>query len=327
MTDASNLGLVKTAGIIGGAGFIGSHVTRKFLAEGYRVRVSASDPANTAKYAHLSSLPGAERLEVVALDVRDRAQLDRFLPGCHVVVHGGTPFQIEVPDPQRDLLDPTVRGTRNFLDAASDLPGLDKVVMIASVAAYNTDFPLLPKGKAPGDRVTEADAPYLNAESHPYAQAKFIANRTVSEFIEAHPDLAFGITSVSPVGVMGAALSQRSDSTSMGLQYLFTHLIAPNPFIQMFYDQDIEWSIVDVIDVADAVYQAATTPGLHGRNYVLASESYRVSDVHAMLNGRPPANAPRIVYDSALARQELGVRFRPARETLESYVASLQPPD
>ncbi len=327
MANASNRDPVKTAGIIGGAGFIGSHITRKFLAEGYRVRVSASDPASTAKYAHLSSLPGAERLDVVALDVRDRAQLDRFLPGCHIVVHGGTPFQLDVQDPQRDLLEPTVQGTRNFLDAVRDLPGLEKVVMIASVAAYNTDFPLLPKGKAPGDRVSEADAPYLNTESHPYAQAKFIANRAVSEFIEGHPGLAFGITSVSPVGVMGAALSQRSDSTSMGVQYLFTHWIAPNPFIQMFYDQDIEWSIVDVIDVAEAVYRAATTQGLHGRNYLLASESYRVSDVHAILNGRQPAGAPRIVYDSTLARQELGVRFRPARETLERYVDSLQSPD
>lgn len=43
---------MNTAGIIGGAGFIGSHITRKFLAGGYRVRVSASDITNSAKYAH-----------------------------------------------------------------------------------------------------------------------------------------------------------------------------------------------------------------------------------------------------------------------------------
>ncbi len=111
------------------------------------------------------------------------------------------------------------------------------------------------------------------------------------------------------------------------MQYLFKNRIAPNPFFQMFYDQDIEWSIVDVADVAEAVYQAATTKGLHGRNYLLASESYRVSDVHAILNGNAPVNAPRIVYDSALAQEELGMRFRPARETLESYVASFSTPD
>lgn len=30
---------MKTVGIIGGAGFIGSHITKKFLADGYRVIV------------------------------------------------------------------------------------------------------------------------------------------------------------------------------------------------------------------------------------------------------------------------------------------------
>lgn len=309
---------MKTIGIIGGAGFIGSHITRKFLSEGYRVRVSASDIGNAAKYAHLHDLPGADRMELVQLDVRDRSQLAAFLPGCHIVVHSGTPFQLDVKDPQAELFEPTVQGTRNFLDAAKALPGLEKVVMVASVAAYNSDFPMLPKGKQPGDRVTEADAPYLGGESHPYAQAKFIANRTVDEFIAANPDLGFPIVSVSPVGVMGAALSQRTDATSMGLQYLIKNRIAPNPFIQMIYDNDVEWSMVDVRDVADAVYKAATLPGLHGRNYLLASESYRVSDMHELLNGRAAVNAPSIVYDSTLAQNELGVRFRPMSGTLAS---------
>lgn len=314
---------MKTAGIIGGAGFIGSHVTKKFLAEGYRVRVSATDATNQEKYAHLKSLPHAEHLEIVQLDVRDRAQLDAFLPGCQVVVHGGTPFQLEVEDPGRDLFEPTVQGTHNFLEAVRQLPGLEKVVMIASVAAYNTNFPMLPAGKVAGDRVSEADTPYMSTESHPYAQAKFLANVAVSEFVAAHPGLPFEITTLSPVGVMGPAISQRTDSTSMGVQFLFKNWIAPNPFIQMFYDQDIEWSIVDVADVADAVFTAATTTGLHGRNYLLASESYRVSDIHAILNGKAPANEPRVVYDSALAATDLGLRPRAARESLQRYAAAV----
>ncbi|MBS1944751.1 MAG: NAD-dependent epimerase/dehydratase family protein [Bacteroidetes bacterium] len=315
---------MKTAGIIGGAGFIGSHITKKFLEEGYRVRVSASDIANTGKYAHLYALPNAERLELAPLDVRNPAQLAAFLPGCAIVVHAGTPFQLDVKDPQSELIMPTVQGTRNFLAAAEHLPGLRKVVFIASVAAYNTDFPMLPNGKQPGDRVSEKDPPYFSAGSHPYAQAKFMANEVVNDFIAAHPDLPFNITSVSPTGVLGTALSQRADSTSMGLQYLLQHRIAPNPFIQMIYDRDLEWASVDVCDVADAVYHAATTAGLHGRNYLLSGESYPVSDIHALLNGREPAKTPSIVYDSALAQRELGIRFRPVRSTLENYRTATQ---
>ncbi len=45
-------------------------------------------------------------------------------------------------------------------------------------------------------------------------------------------------------------------------------------------------------------------------------KSYRIADVHAMLNHHDSANPPSIVYDSALAQKERGVRFRPVRETL-----------
>ena len=107
----------------------------------------------------------------------------------------------------------------------------------------------------------------------------------------------------------------------MGIQYLFKNNIAPNPFIQMFYDNDIEFAIVDVKDVAEGIFKAATTSGLHGRNYLLSSESYHVSDVHAMLNGKDPLNAPQVVYDSGKAQRELGVKFGPARRTLEEYTA------
>ncbi len=43
---------MKTVGIIGGAGFIGSYNTKKFLENGYHVKVSATDLSNKDKYAH-----------------------------------------------------------------------------------------------------------------------------------------------------------------------------------------------------------------------------------------------------------------------------------
>jgi len=78
----------------------------------------------------------------------------------------------------------------------------------------------------------------------------FISNQTVIKFIAYNPNIGFGITSVSPVGVMGKSLSTRQDSTSTGIQFLFKNKIAPNPFIQMFYGNDIFWAVVDVTDVA-----------------------------------------------------------------------------
>ena len=313
---------MQTVGIIGGAGFIGSYVTQQFLQNGYRVKVSATDISNQAKYAHLSELPGAENLTLVPLDVQQLDQLKAFAAGCDLLVHGGTPFQLEVEDPQRDLLDPTIKGTENFLRVVSETPSVKKVVFIASVAAVNTDFPLLPAGKAEGDQISEADPYYFNPESHPYAQAKFLAHKFVDAFIADHPDLGFEITTVSPVGVMGLALSKREDSTSMGLQYLFKNKIAPNPFLESLYAQDVYWANVDVADVAAAVYQAAIRPNLHGKHYLLSSESYRISDISLMLNQQAAVGQPALVYQNERAKADLGVSFRPLAETLASYAGA-----
>ena len=309
---------MKQVGIIGGSGFIGSYNTRKFLKEGYKVKASVTDLSKEDKYEHLKRLPNAENLEVEQLDVLDKDQLVRFLKGCNIVIHGGTPFQLDVKDPEKDLFEPTITGTKNFLQAAQKTPDLEKVVFIASVAAYNSNFPL-PPGNGNRDQISEADEPFMSEESHPYAQAKFIANQTVREFVDNNPDPGFEIASVSPVSVMGKSLSGRQDSTSTGLQFLFKNKIAPNAFIQMIYDQDVEFAVIDVEDVAEAVYRAATTKGLHGKNYLLSSESYKVSDINLMLNEQEPKNKGRIFYNCDLAKDELEIEFIPAKDSLKQF--------
>jgi nucleoside-diphosphate-sugar epimerase len=310
---------MKKVGIIGGSGFIGSYNTKKFLEQGFNVKVSTTDISKKEKYDHLKQLPNSEHLEIVQLNVEDKLQLQEFLKGCSIIVHGGTPFQLDVKDPKTELFDPTIKGTENFLEAIQKTPGIEKVVFIASVAAFNTNFPLLPSNKSQGDTISEEDVPFMSEESHPYAQAKFIANQAVEKFIADNPNLSFDIITISPVGVMGKALSQREDSTSMGLQFLFKNKIAPNPFIQMFYDNNIDFALVDVKDVAEGIYKAATTNGLHGKNYLLSSESYKVSDITLMLNNHEPEGKSKIIYRNDLAKKDLRIDFNPAKVPLNQF--------
>jgi len=310
---------MKTVGIIGGSGFIGSHVTKRFLEEGYSVKVSATDISNAEKYRHLKMLPGSEKLEILPLKVENKTQLERFIQGCEIVIHGGTPFQLEFNDPKTELLDPTIRGTENFLNVVRENGGVKKVVFIASVGAFNTNFPLPANGKTPDDEVNENAERFMSEESHPYAQAKFIANQTVQKFIANNPELTFEISSVSPVMVMGPSLSSREDSTSTGMQFLIKNHIAPNDFMQALYDNDVALAIVDVEDVAEAIFRLATTSGLHGKDYLLSSATYNISDVRSMLNNLKPKNDPRTVYQNQLAKQDLNFNFKPVFETLKNY--------
>jgi dihydroflavonol-4-reductase len=312
---------MQTAGIIGGSGFIGSYVTKIFLEENFDVKVSSTDINNKSKYQHLLALTNAiNNLEILPLDVRDKKSIEDFVTGCDIVVHGGTPFILDVKDPQTELLEPTVQGTRNFLDVIAKTGGIKKVVFIASVAAWNTSFPFHPSSHNASHIFSEEDTPYLGKDDHPYAQAKFLADQEVRKFIGESPTLPFEIVSVSPVMVIGNSLSERPDSTSVGLQYLIKNKIAPNPFVEMLFATDTMFSMVDVRDVAEAIFQAATTKGLHGKNYLIANESYKISDMSLMLNKQPPLNEPAIVYSSSLAKKDLGIAFIAARETLNHCV-------
>ena len=310
---------MKKVGIIGGAGYIGSYNTKLFLENGYAVKVSTTDISKKEKYEHLAHLPETQHLEIVQLDLENKKELNDFLSDCTIVIHGGTPFQIDVKDPQTELLDPTIKGTENFLEAIKHFPKIEKVIVIASVAALNTNFPFLPPSKKEGEQFDETDERFISPESHPYSQAKFIANRTVNEFLKNNPKIGFEITSVSPVFVFGNALSHRKDSSSMGLQFMIKNKIMNDPFGQMLFEANPQCAIVDVSDVGLAVYKVATTSGLHGKNYLISSESYAVSDVNLLLNHKLPENKPQIIFSAALAKKDLGIDFIPVAHTLYQF--------
>lgn len=312
---------MKKVGIIGGSGFIGSFVTQQFLFHGYETIVSVMDITRKDKYQHLNTFKNSENLRISELDVRDKEALQSFVSDCEIVIHGGTPFILDVQDPQSQLFDPTIKGTENFLEVLSESPSIKKVVFIASVAGWNTNFPMPVGNKSFKDTFDESHTRYTSSDSHPYAQAKFIANQTVEKYIKDNPNLPFEITTVSPVMVMGKALSAREDSTSGGLQFLIKNKMAPDDFIQSLYDNDVPFAIVDVADVAHAIFLAATIKGLHGKDYLLSSETYKVSDIHRMLNHKDPKGKPMVIYKNDLAKRDLKVTFRPAKETLNSYSA------
>ncbi len=313
---------MKSIGITGGAGFIGSYITKKFLDEGHKVKVSVTNISRSDKYEHLFELGNEDKLSIKDLNVQDMDSLRSFSRDCEIIIHCGTPFKLGVEDPKRDLFQPTINGTENFLKIVTENKNLEKIVFVASVAAFNTSFPYPAIGRDADHLYTEEDEPFLDEANIPYAQAKYYADQTVRRFIKNNPDVDTEITTVSPVTVIGRSLSKREDSTSVGLQHLLKAKMAPDQFMQTLFDEDVEFALVDVKDVAEGVYRAATKKGIHARNYLLTSESWRVSDISRMLNGEDPKAEPRTVYSNELAKKELGLDFKPVSEPLNNFSES-----
>ncbi len=129
--------------VTGGAGFIGSHLVERLLADGVRVRVLDNFSAGTR-----ANLPFAAkyrgRLEVVRGDIRNRATVERVARGVRVIYH-----QAAMRSVPRSVKDPlganenNVTGTLNVLEAARRCR-VPRVVYASSSSVYG-DRPDLPK--------------------------------------------------------------------------------------------------------------------------------------------------------------------------------------
>jgi len=129
--------------VTGGAGFIGSHLVERLLADGARVRVL--DNFSTGTRANLPFARAAgRRLEVIRGDIRNRAVVERAARGVRVIFH-----QAAMRSVPRSVKDPlganenNVTGTLNVLEAARR--GRVARVVYASSSSVYGDRPDLPK--------------------------------------------------------------------------------------------------------------------------------------------------------------------------------------
>lgn len=125
--------------VTGGAGFIGSHICRRVLADGHAVSVIDDfndyyDPA--IKRANVAAFAGAVR--VVEGDIRDRATVEKlFAEGkFEVVIHIAARAGVRpsVQDPQL-YIDTNITGTHNLLEA-SRRHGVGKFLFASSSSVY-----------------------------------------------------------------------------------------------------------------------------------------------------------------------------------------------
>ena len=118
--------------VTGAAGFIGSHVVRELLSQGHSVRATVRDPVNAE---FLTELPGAENLEIVKMDLLERGSVDSAVTGCDDVIHCAAALYVGVKDAQKEVVDPSIQGTQNLLDAIDAGGGVNRFVHTSSVSA------------------------------------------------------------------------------------------------------------------------------------------------------------------------------------------------
>ena len=125
---------MQTICVTGVSGFIASWIVKGLLDRSHRVRGTVRNAAKGAP--HLQILPGAdERLELVSADLMRDGSFDAAVAGCDAVIHTASPYILDAKDPQHDLVDPAVMGTKTVLESCLKAPSVKRVVLTSSMAA------------------------------------------------------------------------------------------------------------------------------------------------------------------------------------------------
>lgn len=247
--------------VTGATGYVAGWIVKRLLEEGLTVHATVRDPNNETKLAHLrdaeASAPGS--LKFFAADLLSAGSFHEAVVGCGVVFHTASPFKITVDDPQKDLVNPAVSGTRNLLEAVNASGSVTRVVLTSSCAAIygdNADLLQTPRGVF-DENVWNTSS---SLEHQPYSYSKTQAERAAWEIADAQS--RWRLVVLNPSLVMGPGLKIHGGSES------FNIIREMGDGTMKSGTPDMGFGVVDVRDLAEAHLRAGFVPEAEGRHVI-----------------------------------------------------------
>lgn len=269
---AANVPLIA---VIGGLGYLGSHVVARLLTKGYFVRALVPQKANTD---FLKCLPGANtRLQII--EIRDPSAEDALstmliaFRGASTVIHAATFSTHAGKIPKHVTSRRIVDALKIALDAAST-PG-NIITNFIYVSSEMTVFDPTQHSRRKVAYITENDWYDCSRSSREMAQP-FAYAHTVAEMRlwarVGRSGLPFNMCSVIPSFMLGPVLSKRHISSTPSIAFLASILKGDLEEIP-----DLPICPVDVRDVTRAITALAERPEVSGR-ILLSAESLSSSE-------------------------------------------------
>jgi len=300
--------------VTGGAGFIGSNICRRLVAEGCFVRVL--DNLLTGKRSNLADI--AESIEFIEADMGDEQVARAAMRGIEVVLHQGA-----LPSVPRSVDDPgachrhCVDATFTLLLAARDA-GIKRFVYAASSSAYG-DAPGLPKVET-----------MLPVPLSPYAVGKLVGEHYCSVFYKV-----FGLETISLryFNVFGPYQDPTSQYAAAIPAFVTAILKDQRPTIYGDGQQSRDFTYID--NVVEANVLAARAAKTEGEAVNIAcGKAVTVNEIIDMINAAVgksveavytdprPGDVKHSLADISLARELIG--YEPVvsfEEGLEKAIA------
>lgn len=242
---------MKNAGIIGGSEFIGNYITLKFLAEGYRVKVQVSEKKNMKKDSVFKRISANINLEISKTELTNEQQIHKFITDCDVLIHCGQPFQLDIESVEVPIYVPLIKNTNVLLKALQSNSSLKKVIFITSAMDFNPGYFSRP------EKITSQNNKQ-RLKSSTIEKARFHAEKAVYKILDSFPENFFEIVYISPVEVKNELLSNSTNSTSSGLQFLFRKNITPDACFDKLLKRQVIDRLTNINELPDKVFLAAS---------------------------------------------------------------------
>ena len=255
----------KTVLLTGASGYIAKHIALQLLNAGYVVRCTVRSLARAAEVTeavrpYLDDASDLDkRLTFVALDLTKDAGWDEAMAGIDVLMHTASPFPLNPPKDEDDLIRPAVDGALRAVRAAHKA-GVTRVVMTSSTAAISGSE--LPPGDSSFDETNWTDPadPTISA----YTKSKTLAEKAVWDFVATEaPEMQ--VTMINPGFVLGAPLDSNFGSSIKVIERI---LKAKDPMVP-----NVGFMTVDIRDVAEMHVTVIDQPETAGQR-IMTVESF-----------------------------------------------------
>lgn len=335
--------------ITGATGYLAGWLVKKLLEEGCTVHAAVRDPERKDKTQHLDELAAESNgtIRYFASDLLKEGSYAEAMEGCELVFHTASPFISAFKDPQKDLVDPALKGTANVLNQANKTSSVKRVVLTSSCAAiYNhaDEVEKMPNGELNESFWNETSS----LEDNPYSYSKTLAEKKAWELVKAQEN--WDLVVINPSFILGPFLNPAATTSE---SFHIMKQMGDGTFKQG--SPRIGIGAVDVRDVALAHYKAGFTPSASGRN-VTSGHNTNFLEMAALLRAHygnkfplPTKTVPKWLIwllgpmlNKSLTRdfvkhnvnfamkannrkikKELGMEFRPLSETLVDTFESM----
>lgn len=335
--------------VTGATGYVAGWLIKRLLEEGLTVHAAVRNPENQKKLEHLNAIAAGSsgQIKYFKSDLLTEGSYTEAMQGCELVYHTASPFTLDVKDPQRDLIDPAVKGTQNVLDTANKTTSVKRVVVTSSCAAIYTDA--IDTQNAPGGMITEEMWNTTSSlEYQPYSYSKTLAEEKAWDIEKTQNQ--WDLVTINPSFVMGPPLNPNTTTSES-----FNFLKQMGDGTLKMGAPKLGFGVVDVREVAEAHYQAGFKPEASGR-YITSGHNTDLVEMAAVLLPKfgdtypipkkalpkwllmivgPMANklfTRRFIRnnvnipwkaDNSKIKKELGIQFRPLQKTMEDAFQSL----